>query len=483
MKHIKALSLLLALTLTLTACKENDGRSSEVNESLITQSTPQSTSSAAQSTSIPEEISEPDVGGFPVVIYPKMTVKTDGELAEIAAVLGEFGRFYGTYLSMELYQDYLFEKNADRFTEEVTVNNKTYDETYVKVSKCGITTFSAMTEKLNSLFTENCLDETSERIREWFRAGENDELYVRRIGAGGYLGESYLRINKISRPDDVTITVDMSVIGEAEDWGYDEDLAEDLTVTLKRENDGLKIDSFGGDKHHLISFIMSFVQYKNVFFTLDNITEFELQREAEDADNPNKYYRPLNETEEILKLLEDYADFYLAMTPTMNIERYIDKTQKISVERTNVSGEPYTLEYYKTVGLPANTLDELNEKLDGIVGEELKNDFLKMTDNRFFTVAENGGLYMSADPYGRSLGLGMDALYLDSIEYPDENTVLITVTSFGAKENWDADKDIISKATAKLVRTSDGLRIEACDVTIPDYFGYYNELVLGELPR
>lgn len=197
----------------------------------------------------------------------------------------------------------------------------------------------------------------------------------------------------------------------------------------------------------------------------------------------NGQARPLNDMEKPIQLLSDYAEFYLAMTPTMNTERFMDKTQKISVERTNVSGEPYTLEYYKTVGLPANTLDELNEKLDELVGENLKNEFLKMTDNKFFTVAENGDLYMSTEPYGRGLGLGMDALYLDSIEYPDENTVFITVTSFGAKENWGADKDIISKSAAKLVRTSDSFRIEACDITIPDYFGFYDELIFDEIPR
>ena len=196
----------------------------------------------------------------------------------------------------------------------------------------------------------------------------------------------------------------------------------------------------------------------------------------------NGQKRSLNDKEQPIRLLSDYAEFYLAMTPTMNTEQLMDKTRKISVERTNVLGKPYTFEYYKTVGLPANTFDELNEKLDGLVGEELKNDFLKMTENGFFTVAENGDLYMSPDPYGRGLGLGMDTLYLDSIEYPDENTVLITVTSFGAKENWGADKDIISKAGAKLVRTSDGLRIEACDITIPDYFGFYDELILDEIP-
>lgn len=375
MKHIKTLSLILAVSM-LAGCKEGGDIEESVESADSLQPIISTTTESTSDTSEPPEEITPV---FPVVIYPNMTVKADGELGEIVAVLGEFGRFYGTYLSMEMYQEYLFEKNAEWVEDE---NNER--EYYTKVSKCGILTYSTMTEKLNSLFTEKCLDETSEDIREWFRAGENDELYVRRIGAGGYLGESYLRINKISHPDDVTITVDMSVIGEAEEWGYAEDLVEDLTVTLKRENDGLKIDSFGGDKHHLISFTMSFVQYKNAFFMLDNRTEFSVNYELEHADNPNKYYRPLNETEEMLKLLEDNA---------------------------------------KPGEAPAES----------------------------------------------------SALYLDSLGYPDEDSILITVSSREAHEDgtWE-------KASAKFTRTAEGLQLAAYDEPILNYFANYKEIFILE---
>lgn len=188
------------------------------------------------------------------------------------------------------------------------------------------------------------------------------------------------------------------------------------------------------------------------------------------------------ETEKIIKLLEDYSDFYLAMTPSEN-EKFIDRSRNISINGTNSFGDPYTAEYYKTVGLPANTLDELNEKLDGFVTEKAKDDFLNMTNDKFFTVADNGDLYMSAESFGRGLGLGMDKLYLDSIEYPDDNTILVTVTSFGDKKNWDTDEDIKDTATAKLVRTDDGLRISECDSNMIDYFGYYDEISFDEIPQ
>lgn len=383
MKHIKALSLLLALTLTLTACSEKNTSSEADESSQITQSTTEETSS--QTSSIPEEISEPETPKFPVVIYPEMTVKPDEELGEVIKPLEEFGRFYGTYLFMDMYQENLFEENADTIFVETSDNGEIYQRPYTKVSKCGILTYSAMTEKLNSLLTEKCLDDTAGEIRDRFRGGENDELFVSRTGAGGYLGDSYLRLNKISRPDSETILLDMSVIGEAEEWGYAQDMVEDFSITLKRTPSGLKIDEFGGEKYtshyDFYPFSLSFFRYKNAFFELDNLTEFELSKQEEEADKPDRYYRPLNETEECLKLLEDNAK----------------------------PGETYS---------------------EG------------------------------------------SALYLDSLEYPDENTILMTVSS---------REDAAGKtASAKFTRTADGLQLASYDEAILNYFAGYKEIILSE---
>ena len=469
MKLIKTLSLMLVISM-LASCREGSDNI-DTDESIISQTSSYSsvTSTADDTSAPPEEIPNPPV------VYPGMTIKLSPETEEIKKTLEEFGRLYAAYVGQDMYQEYLFERNADSFTDET-------DEAirYTQVTNGGITTYGAMTEKLKSILTDNCLEETSAYISDWFRAGDNDELYVRRQGVGGFLGESYIRINSISYPDDETILLDMSTVGEKEDWGYDEDLIEDFKITLKRTAGGLLIDSFGGDTHHFLSMTMNLLEYKNVFMLLDNETEYEAERAAEHAENSRQ--RPLNETEEVIKLLEDYGDFCLAMTPTYEPERYMDKSRKITVEKAGVNGEPYTRDYYKAVGLPANTLDELTAKLDGLVTVDLKKEFLQMTDTNFLTVAENGDLYMSTDPYGRGLGLGMDALYLDSIERPDENTILITVTSYGSKENWQTEADIIENASAKLIKTENGWRIDECDIQIRDFFGFYNELIIDFVP-
>ncbi len=189
----------------------------------------------------------------------------------------------------------------------------------------------------------------------------------------------------------------------------------------------------------------------------------------------NKQQEKNVDPDQVIQLLRDYSDFYLAMTPSDN-EKFIDRSRNISIDGTGPLGNAYTSEYYKTVGLPANTLDELNEKLDGFVTDKAKDDFLEMTNDKFFSVAENGDLYMTADPFGRGLGLGMGELYLDSIEYPDDDTITITVTSIG-------DDNVTDTASAKLVRTDGGLRISEYDANMIDYFGYYDEISFDKIPQ
>lgn len=381
MKLIRSLSLLLALTIPLAGCKE--GGDTDDSYGNISSSSQSSISTTTESTSDASSVPPEEIAPmFPVVIYPKMSVKADGELAEVIKPIEEFGRFYATYLFMDLYQNYLFEEKPERFIEEITENGDTYPQTFTKVSNCGITTYSAMTEKLNSLFTEKFLNDTAREIRNRFRAGENDELFVSNTGAGGYLGEDYLRINKINYPDSETVLIDMSVIGEAEEWGYEQDMVEDFSLTLKRTPSGLKIDGFGGDHYDFYPLTLSFLQYNNVFLELDNLSEFELHSRAEDADKPNRYYRPLNETEEVFLLLENYAS---------------------------------------------------------------------LTEARDYD--------------------GQSALYFDSLDYPDENTIRIAVTSRDAQGNKD-------KATAEFIRTADGLQLKAYDSVTIEFFAYYPEILI-----
>lgn len=479
MKHIKALTAVLLSAALMTGCEliypessdsgsisssgsSSDNTSSSSAESTVSDnSTPVSSSHTAANTPEPPEIKS--------VVYPEMELKLSSEMVDIMELFGNFGAFNREYLCFDAIDYVTSRGGADGFMYE----NDIY---FGKVINASITTYSALIETLKSMLTDKYIEKSHEHILNYFRTNENDELFLRGFGAGGYLGYDYLRINSIDYPDKETIMLDMSTVGEKENWGLEEDDVRDFKITLKRTDSGLRIDDISID-YYLDFVCLGLVVYNNVYMALDNAPEY-----VKKAREESGWKKPLNETEQIIKLLEDYSDFYIAMTPSDN-EKYIDRSQKISIDGIGPLNNPYTAEYYKTVGLPANTLDELNEKLDEFVTEKPKNDFLEITDDKFFTVADNGDLYMSNNPFGRGMGLGMDTLYLDSIEYPDDNTILVTVTSFGDKDNWGVDEDIIETAAAKIVRTEDGFRIDECDPSMTDNFYYYNEIVFDDIPQ
>ncbi len=486
-RFIKIIAGLLAMSI-LTGCEQSQTNSpdsetsltSENNSDNVSSTTSLSSESTSESASSSTEtaVSKDDTSKTTPSENtdetdndpePAIEMKLSPELDGITDLFGEFGAFYYEYLGSDgAYDRITSGEGADSFENENGLH-------FGKIVNAEIKTYNALTEKLKSMLTEKCIENSSEYILDRFDTKENDDLYVQNKGAGGYLGYDYLRINSIDYPDEDTVALDMSVVGEKENWGYEKDQEEDFTMTLKKTDGGLRIDEITRDPIDFAA--LDTVVYNNVYMVFDNVPEF-----AEKIREESGWQKTPNETEKILKVLKDYSDFYLAMTPSDN-EKFIDRSRNISIDGTNSFGDPYTAEYYKTVGLPANTLGELNEKLDGFVTEKAKDDFLNMTNDKFFTLSENGDLYMSNNPYGRSLGLGMDKLYLDSIEYPDDNTIIITVTSFGDKKNWDTDEDIKDTATAKLVRTDNGLRIGECDSNMIDYFGYYDEISFDKIPQ
>lgn len=480
MKHIRTFTaVLLAMSLP-TGCELIYPESSDSENTSSSESSPESTSSSTENSnsenstnisSSTETTIRPEPPEVKPVIYPEMKIKLSSEMEEIMELFGDLGAFYHEYLGLEpAWERITSRKGADGFRNE-------NDRYFGKIVNADITTYSALMAKLKSMLTDKCIEDTSENILDWFSTNENDELYVQNRGAGGYLGTDYIRINSIDYPNNETIELDMSTVGEKENWGLEEDWIDDFKITLKKTDCGLRINEIGNYPYFDFAYLKCVV-YNNVNMVLDNAPEY-VKKAREESD----WQRPLTETEEIIKLLEDYSDFFFAMAPSYpDNEKFMDKSQKITIDAVNSLNEPYTAEYYKAVGLPANTLDELNEKLDGFVTEKPKSDFLKMTDDNFFTVADNGDIYISNYPFGRATVFDKDKLYLDSIEYPDDNTILVTVTSFRDKESWGTVKDIIDTSTAKIIRTDDGLRINECNIDIISYFGSFDEIIFDDIP-
>lgn len=82
-------------------------------------------------------------------------------------------------------------------------------------------------------------------------------------------------------------------------------------------------------------------------------------------------------------------------------------------------------------------------------------------------------IYIHPDGGGRGVGLGESYLRLDSIERPDENTYVLTVTSVGDKEEWGLQEDWLETEVVKVVKTADGLRIDECSRKASEFFARY----------
>lgn len=185
----------------------------------------------------------------------------------------------------------------------------------------------------------------------------------------------------------------------------------------------------------------------------------------------------LTETERIFKIMKDYGDFYYDMQPGTDTE-----LEKIADKNTKITVKGRTYPFLKLTNAPANTMTELGEKLDGLVTEKLKNEFIDSVKNDdYHYQIKDDDIYVTKECFAYGAPYGADRLYLNSIEYPDEKTVLVNMTSFGDKAKWETEKDIENKFSITLVRTDDGFRIEECDSIAVAYLEYYNEIFYGDI--
>lgn len=196
------------------------------------------------------------------------------------------------------------------------------------------------------------------------------------------------------------------------------------------------------------------------------------------VDNTEKPEK-LTETEQIFKMLKDYGNLYWRVRSD-SVEKITDPSQKINVEVINSDGSSYKNVYYKITSVLPRTESELNEKLDSLVTEDLKKEFLNSILGDIIKI-KDGDLYINSGGYAHGMGMGMSKLILNSIEYPDENTVLVNMTDFGDKIEWEMEKDIENKFTVRLVRTDNGLRIAELSENCENALYYYKEIHYGDI--
>lgn len=197
------------------------------------------------------------------------------------------------------------------------------------------------------------------------------------------------------------------------------------------------------------------------------------------------------ETEAVIKLFANYGSFYTDSFPVNEYNYEIvdkgqtvtvtidDKSEKVvAVNGTAISGENVDNDakaYDKTLYKAAQ---DWTEKLNLLVTENMKK---KLSEEQgYLSYNYQGDFYLDPGVGAGGYGMGMSRLLLNSVETPDENTVILNITSVGDKDEWSLEKDIEDKVTVSAVKTADGYRIENCSSEAARFFGFYNEITYGD---
>lgn len=152
-----------------------------------------------------------------------------------------------------------------------------------------------------------------------------------------------------------------------------------------------------------------------------------------------------------------------------------DKEQSI---RRDTEDNPYW--YYKVVKGEMSSEKLFNEALDKIFTEQFKKEFFEY--NKDDMIVSDGHIYLNSRMKRMGgVGMGKSYLELNSFEYPDENTILMTVTDVGDKDEWGLENDLRETLTVKFVRENDALKIaEVSNAHSVSYaFGFYSRLYCG----
>lgn len=257
-------------------------------------------------------------------------------------------------------------------------------------------------------------------------------------GDGGEAGWSYSRIVDFSADENI-ITFSCERVGDAEDWGYDEDMIQPFTFSLAFEDDGWKLDG---------------VSYGEGFF------EF----------RPREYTVTDEEKQQIQTLLKESGQFFYDYIDCKEICKHTDTSKTVTTQETAdngmYEGEAYDRTWYEVTDGDVTSLDALNEKTEKLFTENMTADLGTAIANNYHE--ENGKLYLS-DNAGSDGGLlGTDTVYIKSVGKADDVFILY-MTAFGAGENWELDHDLTEDFTVLLKKTDNGFKVDKCSLNAQAY--------------
>lgn len=172
------------------------------------------------------------------------------------------------------------------------------------------------------------------------------------------------------------------------------------------------------------------------------------------------------EKAEIQSLLTEAGKFSYGYLLCKEIIHNIDENKYITMPKTDVNGNAYDFKWCLVTGGEITSMEELSEKALSIFTERayMGFDFIS-TDYK----EEDGKLYLRSDAGGDGSLLGTDYAYIVSAEEPNDETIVLNMTAFGAGENWDLDHDLTDDFSIRLKRTDNGLLVDTFDPHVEPY--------------
>ncbi len=247
-------------------------------------------------------------------------------------------------------------------------------------------------------------------------------------GDGGSAGWSYSCILDYELSGS-TVTYNCQRVGLAEEWGYDTDLIQPFTFSLAYENDAWKLDG---------------CSYSEGLFDLIG-----LESDAENLD--------------VQILLNKFRAFSYSYIECKDVRECIDEnsfitTQEVSDNGMN-EGSAFEKKWYEIVDGDMLSKNDLNSRISELFTDEMIDEL----GIEAYYLEQDGKLYLSEFAGNDGGLLGTDMTFITSIEETDDNTIIVNLTAFGDKNNWELPEDFTEQFTIELKRTESGLKISRCD--------------------
>ncbi|MDE5576562.1 MAG: hypothetical protein K2J11_04165 [Oscillospiraceae bacterium] len=153
--------------------------------------------------------------------------------------------------SHKIFYDYVLGKemlnhvdwNKSITTPSTDYLGESYDMPLYEIVDGDVLSVADMQDKMRPFFTDKMIDFIFEGYNYYYYE-ENGKLYVSDgIGSdGGGAGVDTVHITSAETTDEDTLVLYMTEFGAGENWDLDHDIINNFTVTLKRTDNGFKID-------------------------------------------------------------------------------------------------------------------------------------------------------------------------------------------------------------------------------------------------